>query len=192
LHEQGASFDLYINNAFKITVHTMLSGRFNIYNILAAISVGHLFNIEAMNIKQAVDEFHGVPMRLEMKERNGIRFIYDVYNANPASMEQGIQELVRRKKTGRAIAVLGDMLELGRYAEDAHRDLGRRISDLPVDVLISVGPLMSVTADAFLRESIRAADSVEAGKILLQLCRAGDIVLIKGSRGMRMERVLES
>ena len=101
-------------------VNLNLPGAFNIYNALAAAAVGQFFNIELRDIKTGLESFKGVPMRLEIKELFGATVISDVYNANPSSMEEAIKELVRLKK-GRAIAVLGDMLELGAYAEEAHR-----------------------------------------------------------------------
>jgi len=132
-----------------------------------------------------------------MKELFGATVISDVYNANPASMEEAIKELVRLRKR-RAIAVLGDMFELGAYAEEAHRKLGKWMSQLPVDVLIAVGPLMSIAAEEFsaenghsLRMTLPARDSSEARKILFSVCSEGDTVLVKGSRGMHMETIVE-
>jgi UDP-N-acetylmuramoyl-tripeptide--D-alanyl-D-alanine ligase len=128
-------------------------------------------------------------MRLEFKELNGIKIISDVYNANPASMEEAIKELVRIKK-GRIIAVLGDMLELGSYGEEAHRRLGRLMSELPIDIFIAVGPLMAFAASEFKGSVYKLQSAVEAGRLLRDICKKGDTVLIKGSRGMNMERVL--
>jgi len=175
-------------------------GRFNISNALAAASVCTALGIGPEEIKKGIESFTGIPMRLEFKDLFGAEIISDVYNANPASMEEAVKELVRLRK-GRAIAVLGDMLELGAYAEEAHRRLGRWMSGLPVDVLIAVGEMMEKTAEEFSASRGRnpesgrvvvVSGSAEARKVLLGICREGDTVLVKGSRGMKMERVLEN
>jgi UDP-N-acetylmuramoyl-tripeptide--D-alanyl-D-alanine ligase len=189
LDEKGSVFILHIGGK-SIEIRPRISGRFNIYNLLAAASVGYLFHVDIEKIKHALESFIGVPMRFEMKEMKGMRIISDAYNANPGSMEEAIKELVRLK-TGRTIAVLGDMLELGSYEKEAHRRLIMWMSDLPVDVLIAVGPLMSSAATEFKRDVHKFQNSLEARKILKDICREGDTVLIKGSRGMSMERILE-
>lgn len=190
LHERGASFRLHTGAHDFVEMHPKISGMFNIYNILAAASAGSLLDIELPDIRQAIDSFEGVPMRLELKELNGIRVINDVYNANPASMEEAVKELVRIKK-GRAIAVLGDMLELGSYAGEAHRRIGRLLKELGIDIFIAVGPLMELAASEFQGVSYTSRASAEAGELLKDIRKQGDSVLIKGSRGMNMEKVLE-
>src|SRR4030042_2002669 len=117
--------------------------------------------------------------------------ISDVYNANPASMEEAIKELVRIRK-GRIIAVLGDMLELGSYEEEAHRRLGRLMSGLTVDIFIAVGARMAFAASEFSGSVYKLQNAIEAGKLLKEISREGDTVLIKGSRGMNMDKVLEA
>jgi UDP-N-acetylmuramoyl-tripeptide--D-alanyl-D-alanine ligase len=190
LEKNGSTFVLHIGND-SVEVCSKISGKFNIYNLLASAAIGFIFNIKIENIKSALESFKGVPMRFEVKEDKGIQIISDVYNANPASMEEAIKELVRLKK-GRAIAVLGDMLELGSYEKEAHKRLVKWISELPVDILIAVGPVMSSVASEFKGEVYKSKDSLEAKKILKDICIEGDTVLIKGSRGMFMERVLEA
>lgn len=189
LLENGSIFNLHTDENKYIEVHPMISGMFNIYNMLAAASVGYLFNIDLQNIKNAIDSFTGLPMRLEIKELDGIKVISDTYNANPASIEEAIKELVRIGK-GRIIAVLGDMLELGSYEEEAHRRLGRFMSGLPVDIFIAVGPRMAFAASEFSGSVYKLQSAMEAGKLLKEISRKGDTVLIKGSRGMNMDKVL--
>jgi len=189
LRESGSIFNLHTGENKSIEVHPKISGMFNIYNMLAAASVGYLFNIDLQNIKNAIDSFTGLPMRLEIKELDGIKVISDAYNANPASMEEAIKELVRIGK-GRIIAVLGDMLELGSYEEEAHRRLGRLMSGLPIDIFIAVGPRMAFAASEFSGRVYKLQNAMEAGKLLKEISRKGDTVLIKGSRGMNMDKVL--
>lgn len=191
--ERGSSFNLCIDEDSNIEINLNLHGDFNIYNALAAAAAGHVMNIELQDIKKGIESFRGVPMRLEIKNFSGATVINDVYNANPASMEAALKELVRLKKN-RAIAVCGDMLELGSYAEEAHKMLGEQLSRLPVDIFIAVGPLMALAESVFAqsgRESYQVANSSDAGNILRSICRADDTVLIKGSRGMQMEKVLD-
>jgi UDP-N-acetylmuramoyl-tripeptide--D-alanyl-D-alanine ligase len=193
MKDRGSAFLLCFNEGNCVEVNLNLPGAFNIYNALAAAAVGQVFNIELRDIKTGLESFKGVPMRLEIKELFGATVISDVYNANPSSMEEAIKELVRLKK-GRAIAVLGDMLELGAYAEEAHRKIGEWMSALPIDVFIGVGPLMAITHSEFVktgRQSFSVSASEEAGRILTGLCREGDTIVVKGSRGMGMEKVLE-
>jgi UDP-N-acetylmuramoyl-tripeptide--D-alanyl-D-alanine ligase len=191
LYEKGSAFKLQTGDNRFVEIHPKISGMFNIYNVLAAASVGSLFNIDLLDIKEAVDSFVGLPMRFELKELDGIKVINDVYNANPASMEEAIKELIRIR-TGRTIAVLGDMLELGSYEEEAHRKLVRLMSEFPIDIFIAVGALMALAASEFQGNVFKLQSAVEAGRLLKDIWKKGDTVLIKGSRGMNMERVLEA
>jgi UDP-N-acetylmuramoyl-tripeptide--D-alanyl-D-alanine ligase len=190
LHEKGSVFLLHLGADEVFEVSPKVSGMFNIYNLLAAASVGKLFAVDPGNIKKAIDSFTGVPMRLEFKDLDGMKIISDVYNANPASMEEAVKELGRIKR-GRAIAVLGDMLELGPYGDDAHRRIGRLLSSLKTDIFIAVGTLMGAAASEFQGDVYTLKTSEEAGRLLKKLWQRGDSILIKGSRGMHMEKVLE-
>ncbi|HAM51812.1 MAG TPA: UDP-N-acetylmuramoyl-tripeptide--D-alanyl-D-alanine ligase [Nitrospiraceae bacterium] len=212
--EAHSVFTLCIGDKRSSEVRLHVPGRFNISNALAAASLCNALGLELMDIKKGLEAFAGVPMRLELKDYLGATVISDVYNANPLSMEEAIKELVRLRK-GRAIVVLGDMLELGAYAEEAHRRLGRWMAGLPVDIFIAVGLLMSKAAEEFSlarkegyapagsfsgesrwREQhgfapvLAVADSSDARKVLLDIWKEGDTILVKGSRGTHMERVL--
>lgn len=188
-HEKGLNFRICIYGEM-LDVNSQLSGIFNVYNILAATAISDVMDIPLLQIKEAIYSFKGVPMRLEFKEINGVEIIYDVYNANPVSMKEALKELVRIKKD-RTIAVLGDMLELGSYAEEEHRSLGKLLSKLKIDILIGVGSCMALAASEFNGNFYSLQTAEEAGRILRKICRKGDAVLIKGSRGLKMEKVLE-
>lgn len=190
LGTRGSAFKLCLPEKRMVTVNLQISGMFNIYNALAAASVADALDAGLDDIKNGLESFGGVPMRLEIREMRGALVINDVYNANPASAEEALKELVRLKRK-RAIAVLGDMLELGRYAEEAHRALVRLAASLHIDVLIAVGPEMGRAAEEFGGSCHKAEHSLDARSILMSICREGDAVLIKGSRGMRMERVMQ-
>lgn len=193
LEERRSLFTLRFRNGRSTRIELPVPGRFNIYNALAAASVCDALAIPPAEMAEGIRSFTGIPMRLELKELRGATVISDVYNANPVSMEEAVKELVRIKKT-RAIAVLGDMLELGPYAEEAHRKLGSWMAEIPVDIFIAVGPLMEKAAEAFSARGgmVIPTDNVtEARRVLLDTVREGDTVLVKGSRGTSMERVLE-
>ncbi len=189
LREKGSSFRLCFAGGKEKEINLRISGRFNICNALAAASIAGELGVGIDDIRQGLETFSGVPMRAEIKELFGALVISDVYNANPASMEEAVNELVRLKR-GRTIAVLGDMLELGGFAEEEHRKLVRRLSQMHIDVLIAVGPEMSRASAEFSGICYRADDSSAAGVILRDVCMQGDTVLVKGSRGMQMEKAL--
>lgn len=189
LKDSSSSFSLCFSSNREIKIALGIAGRFNIYNVLAAASIANEFEICLEDIKRGIESFKGVPMRFEIKELCGALVISDVYNANPASMDEALKELVRLKRQ-RTIAVLGDMLELGPYSEEAHKKLIRWISKLSIDLLIAVGPEMTKASSEFRGTCYKADDAVIARSILLSICRADDTVLVKGSRGMHIERVL--
>jgi len=191
LNEKHSAFTLHINGS-RTRVRLGVTGQINIVNALAAAAVGKAFGLDIEAIREGLESFQGIPMRLEIKDYDGATVISDVYNANPASMEEALKELIRLRKK-RAVAVLGDMLELGSYAEAAHRKLGEWMAEAPVDLFISVGPLMGLAAKEFSahsKKSVTVATAEEAKRILRESYMAGDTILIKGSRGMKMELVL--
>jgi UDP-N-acetylmuramoyl-tripeptide--D-alanyl-D-alanine ligase len=193
LEERHSVFTLCSERGGCSGITLPVPGLFNVYNAVAAASVCIALDISLTDIKKGIECFPGVPMRLEVKDVFGVTVISDVYNANPVSMEEAVRELVRLRR-GRAIAVLGDMLELGEYAESAHRRLGRWMTEMPVDVFIAVGPLMARAAEEFSRgrgRTVTVSDSSHAGSALRAVCREGDALLVKGSRGMRMEKVFD-
>ena len=187
--EEGSRFLLVTPGRGDIRISLRISGRFNVLNALAAASVASELGMSLEEIRGGLESFGGVPMRLEMRRLSGAIVINDVYNANPASMEEALKEM-ERVRTGRAIAVLGDMLELGAYAGDAHAELVQKLNLLGVDILIAVGPEMHKASAGFSRTAYQAASSSEARSLLLGMMGPGDTVLIKGSRGMAMEKVL--
>lgn len=189
VYEKGSDFLLCLPGGKEHVIHFQLSGKFNILNALAAASIAAAAGASADALKKGLEAFTGVPMRLETRELGGLLIISDVYNANPASMQEAIRELVRLKRQ-RTIAVLGDMLELGAYAETAHSGIMTLLNDLQVEMLICVGREMRKASGGFRGDCYTAEDSFQAGAILADMVRAGDTVLLKGSRGMRMEQVL--
>jgi len=193
LEPWGSRFVLLLEGREAAQVRLQVPGRFNVLNALAAVATGLCFGLAPEEMARALEDFQGGPLRYEVREFQGATLLSDVYNANPGSMEEALKELVRLRRS-RAVAVLGDMLELGSYAPSAHQRLGAWMRTLPVELFIAVGPLMAQAAQEFARDGRRAIcvkDALEAKKGLMEHFRAGDTILVKGSRGMHMERILE-
>lgn len=164
-----------------------LPGRHNISNALAAISAGLLFDVEPEKIVRGVEQAQSVGMRMRTEEKNGVSFLLDCYNANPDSMRAAISVLKESEGT-RKIALLGDMLELGEYSDQAHFEIGEFASGL--DGVFTVG-----TGAEHIHRGAKAADkkhfqtNEELSRFLESYLRSGDAVLLKGSRGMKMEEI---
>jgi UDP-N-acetylmuramoyl-tripeptide--D-alanyl-D-alanine ligase len=174
-----------------------LPGRHMVSNALCAIAAADASGLlpdEFAAIRRAIEDFRGMPGRLALRFcRDGLRILDDTYNANPESLRAALRTLAALAPPGRAFAVLGDMLELGNEAERLHEESGRGIAGAGVTALIGVGPLASCAVAgaraAGLGFAETAPDPAAAARRIRQLAVPGDLVLIKGSRGSRMERV---
>lgn len=158
-----------------------LPGEHIIYDALAAVAVARILKIRKSAIKRGLEKFHPSSKRMEVINRkDGVKIINDTYNANPQSVAAALRTLA--SLDGRKIAVLGDMLELGRSAGPAHRRVLKLARDLKIDRLYTFGRLWP----AAFRDKKRLI------KKLAQIVRPRDIILVKGSRGMRMEEVVDA
>jgi len=193
LKDRGLEF--LVNRKYRFTLKTI--GEHNIYNALAAISLGRIFGISYNRMIAALAKFNFPKGRLELSGYKKINFINDTYNANPESLRQALGALSNFPSQGRKILVMGDMLELGEGEESWHRQIGKELCGL-CDILVAVGRLSQLTAAAagasgFIRQRIfTCRTSAEARDILWKqiVLEKGDVVLVKGSRAMRMEEVL--
>ena len=161
----------------------------------AALASGALGKAAVQAIRCGLEGFTGVPGRAALRESPaGLRLLDDTYNANPHSVERALETLAQLRGGGRAIAVLGDMFELGDEAPRLHAEIGRKVASAGVDVLVAVGPLSRGTARAARQAGCGTAlecDDPEAAAELVRVhARPGDVVLVKASRGMRLERVV--
>jgi UDP-N-acetylmuramoyl-tripeptide--D-alanyl-D-alanine ligase len=152
---------------------------------------------ELAPIAAALEAFAGVPGRAaERVSAGGLRVIDDTYNANPHSVAAALRTLAGLRGSGRAFAVLGDMFELGDEAEALHAGCGAEAARAGVDALIGLGPLsahlLRGARDAGLAQALAASDPAHAAALVRERARAGDVVLVKGSRGMQMERVVRA
>jgi len=179
-----------------VEFHTPLAGRHNLYNTLAGIAGAVALGLRPEALVQAVARLAPAPMRGEIWEAGGIGVINDCYNSNPRAVETMI-DLLASAPARRRVVVLGEMLELGPGGEELHRQVGRRVAQAKVDLLAGVGAGAKFLVQAALEEgfSARAAhffgDAEAAGLFLRNALAPGDVVLFKGSRGVRLERALE-
>lgn len=173
------------------TVKLRIPGEHHAQNALAAAAVGLLFKVPPAKIEGALEQFSGVPKRMQTLQCNGVTVINDTYNANPDSVVAALRTLGAMKTPGKRIAVLADMLELGAGAEEAHRSVGKEVGKAGVDYLLTFGPLARQIHDA---AAVRFKSHYDQKNVLaeylVELLSAGDVVLVKGSRGMKMEDVV--
>lgn len=174
-------------------IHMPLIGSHNVYNALAAIAVGRVLGLTEHQLQKGLSEYRGMPMRQELIHLGEYTFINDAYNANPASMSEALKSLTLLTK-GRKIAVLGGMLELGDWTVREHEKIGAEAAELGLDALITMGSPASYIADAARKNGLGAVytaqDHAGAADCLRQIIQPGDTVLLKGSRGFAMEKIL--
>jgi len=173
-------------------------GRHNVYNALAAASVGLYLELSLEDVVCGLHEATFSKWRMEtFQSASGVTVINDAYNANPVSMRAALSALGDVPTRGRRIAVLGDMAELGSLAELAHFQLGEEIASSATDILVTVGERGRRIAEGALAagmdgHSVRpCATSAEASEVLDDIVGSGDTVLVKASRVMGLERVVE-
>lgn len=192
LTDSGVSFEV-AGTRFE----SALPGRHGVSNILAGIAVAELFGIAPGELSDAVRELAPGKMRGERFVHRGITVYNDSYNANPDAV-RGMLEVLRETPARRRIAVLGEMLELGRWSEPLHREAGRYAVACGISVLIGIRGAARFMVDAAVDAGHRAdaayffEDPAEAGKLIAGIASEGDAILFKGSRGTRVERALES
>lgn len=174
-------------------------GAHQIMNALAAAAVGTALSLPAADIIAGLQSYHGTYGRMAVKRGpDGIRLIDDTYNASPQSMHAALQCLAQTRVAGRRLAVLGDMLELGDRGPTLHEDVGALVAQSGVQQLITFGPLAQHIAQGAQKAGMAAAcihsttcqDDVLT--VLKPLLAPGDVVLVKGSRGMAMERLVQA
>lgn len=169
-------------------------GIHNVMNALCASGIALAFGCSDEEIQAGLERYSPVYMRMEVLDSPfGFKIINDTYNSNPDSMRRAVEELIRLKSDGRTIAVLGDMLELGSESMTEHRMLGEFLRELEVDYVIAYGEFGWCVLEGFRwkSRSIYAETHEDAAEKLKNYARRGDLVLIKGSRGMKMENIIQ-
>ena len=179
-------------------VSLAVPGTHNVSNALAAVAVGHVLGLSMAKVAEGLSRVRPVAMRSHVYSRRGLTIIQDCYNANPDSMKAAVTLLKNLGEHTRTIAVLADMLELGEDARTLHREVGAHIADSRISFLIACGALgkdvaRGAAARGMSRSRIIETQRVrEAASVLRALAEPGDVVLLKASRGMKMEAVLDA
>jgi UDP-N-acetylmuramoyl-tripeptide--D-alanyl-D-alanine ligase len=194
-HGKGIIFTSHIHQESGLDLP--LLGRHNVLNCLAALAVARHFCVNEDDIREGLSHLQLTGMRIEqLVTTDGLTVLNDAYNASPTSVRAAIDVLQSMKGYRRKIAVLGDMLELGVQENEYHAEIGRYITTDKLDVLYTFGPLSTYTAVAA-RENLPSnvfafTDKAELIKHLKEQIHPKDIVLVKGSRGMKLEEVVNS
>jgi len=181
----------------RLAVHLNSPGRFMVANALAAAAVGQLLELPVAVIKTGLEDFSPVSNRMNLVYlANDITIINDTYNANPDSMKAAIATLKTMAAGSRAVFVAGDMLELGEQAESLHRQIGAEAARAGISRLWACGELANAVVSGARAQGMPSANTTAATReqIIADLRRRlqpGDWVLVKGSRGMTMEKVVE-
>jgi UDP-N-acetylmuramoyl-tripeptide--D-alanyl-D-alanine ligase len=167
-----------------------LPGEHIMRNALRAIALGRELRMDPEQIAEGLRRFKAPPMRWQEEQVGDVVFINDAYNANPLSMRANLRTFSRLPGSGRKWAVLGGMRELGETADEEHAALGRAVDELDLDGVITVGSLGQKIVCANMARFFQCSEPVEAAQILKKHLQAGDRVLLKASRGERLEQVL--
>ena len=196
IRDRGRSLEFDLNG---VKINLPLPG----YYALAASATAQALGIDLNLIKEGLESFPGVPLRMEVVSLGGLEVINDAYNANPTSVKASLVSLKKISesavagKQGRKIAVLGDMLELGEESFSFHREVGKFARGI-VDFLLTVGNISKIIARSALEEGLEeekifiCQNNREAAEHLLRIARSGDTLLIKGSRKMKMEEIVDA
>jgi len=181
-----------------VSIRVPIPGAHNAINALAAVAVGLQFGVSVKQAKTGIESSRAVSKRMQIERIGGVTFINDAYNANPESMRAALEALLAMpiSKDGRRLAVLGDMLEMGDAGAAAHREIGGTINHIKLNAVFAFGPASRHLVDAIDSNTIATVGHFQnkAGicDAVGDYVRSGDIVLVKGSRGMKMEEIIEA
>jgi len=190
---EAVTFDLIINGRSEEAKIKGL-GTHNVMNALCASGIAYSLGYSMEDILEGIKTYKPVSMRLEIIDTNyGFKIINDSYNANPNSMSNALIELSKLKNDNKVIAVLGDMLELGLGSSNEHKELGRHIKNLNIDLVITYGEKSKFINKELEGEvnNLHVETHEEAARLLIANAKDNDFILLKGSRGMKMENTIK-
>jgi UDP-N-acetylmuramoyl-tripeptide--D-alanyl-D-alanine ligase len=190
---EGTRFDL-VSREMRQPVQSPLLGKHNVYNLLAAAAVALEHGITPSEIAAALASLKPADKRGQVVQLGNITVLYDCYNSSPKALMAAVDTLAAMPAR-RRIVVAGEMLELGATAEQLHRECGRYIAGSDVDFVLGVRGLSKPMVEAASEAGMKAefvATPEEAGEWLVRETREGDVVLLKASRGVKLERALET
>lgn len=191
-HPRGTRFRIEGGPTGELAV----PGLHQVRNALLALALARAHGVTLEEGLARLARFAGVPGRLTPFERDGVVFADDTYNANPASVRAALAWLAGVTAAGRKAVVLGDMLELGAASPAFHRDIGREVAKLRPELAVFVGTESRAGFEEAAESAgdpatvVHVGEAAEAARLLREWLRPGDVVLVKGSRGMRLERVV--
>lgn len=193
LHEDGcASFDIE-----GCTLRLAVPGRHSVYNALAAYAVGRLLDVDQAGAVEALEHFSAPDMRMRSLETKGVRLIDDTYNANPHSM-RAAANVLSMMRAERKIAVLGDMLELGNISDKEHEAVGKLFGTIGLERLVCIGDSAERYRAGAIEGGMKPAsitvfpDTAAAVPFVQEIARPGDVLFVKGSRALGMEKIIEA
>lgn len=194
--EEGVSFQVKTPRA-EMSLFVPAPGMHNVHNALAGIAVAQTLQMNDKEIEAGLLSFSGERMRLSIVDKDGIKIINDSYNAAPSSIKAALDVLCDIGKGLRKWAVLGDMLELGDWTEQAHKEIGRLVALLGIDYLVGVGSfarwyVQGVHEEPSTKTTTILFETVEQAKPYIQtLMQKGDVLLFKGSRKMKLDVLVQ-
>lgn len=194
--ESGTEFD-WVCKDKSVHVKLLILGKHNVLNAVAAMALAYLNGADLNKAAEGLSVYKPIAMRGNVELlKDGVYLVDDSYNASPDSMRSGLELLERVNNSGRKIAVLADMLELGSYSQECHKLVGKYVSGSKTDLLLAIGKESEAMAEVVIEsgraEVIHFTDREEAKEYLLENVKAGDAVLCKGSRGMGLDIIAKA
>ncbi len=190
--DKGTFFTCWGQGGEKLEMFVPTPGLHHVRNALAAAAAAKYLGIPLEETSRALAAYKPPAMRQEILESGGITIIDDSYNASPDSMKGALDILVSRKTSGKKVAVLADMLELGEEALRSHWEIGEYAKEKGIDLLLCIGPLMREAAKGYGEGAKWFSTNEEAVSFLRLALSSGDAVLVKGSRGMKTDEIVSS
>jgi UDP-N-acetylmuramoyl-tripeptide--D-alanyl-D-alanine ligase len=190
IHENTSGFlNVEVTHPYHAVIRTQLTGDYNFDNVMCAVAVGGYFGVESHDVQAAIEAYIPDNQRSQVIRSGDLTIVLDAYNANPTSMQAAIDNFNKHFRGPRILA-LGEMLELGESAPEAHRRILEQVADVERDHLLLVGEYFRTTDME--PGTLWFATSAECAEWIKQNKPETGSVLIKGSRGSRMEKVLDA
>ncbi|MDW3037160.1 MULTISPECIES: UDP-N-acetylmuramoyl-tripeptide--D-alanyl-D-alanine ligase [Bacillus cereus group] len=195
LDEYGVHFKL--NDSTKVKYDVPLHGKHNILNAIVGIAVGQFYNVPTEKIQEALQQINITQMRFQfLTAKTGFTIINDAWNASPSSMKAAIETLQKLNAYEKKMIVIGDMLELGKKGETYHREIGKMLNEESIQYVFTYGALSEIVAEEARKNyhagKVQSFDNkAEIAEEILKVITKNDVVLLKGSRGMALEEIVQ-
>ncbi|MFC9446942.1 UDP-N-acetylmuramoyl-tripeptide--D-alanyl-D-alanine ligase [Bacillus cereus] len=195
LDEHGVHFTL--NNLTKVQYDVPLHGKHNILNAIVGIAVGQFYKVPTEKIQKALQQINITHMRFQfLTAKTGFTIINDAWNASPSSMKDAIETLQKLNAYEKKIIVVGDMLELGKETETYHREIGKMLNQESIQYVFTYGGLAEIVAEEAMKTYATGQvqsynNKTKIAEEVLKIITKKDVVLLKGSRGMALEEIVQ-